>query len=125
MSDLTDYSTTDKRYIKLKDGRVAGAVEVKTATLVKYVIGSRHKLLQPPAWALDVDVLKQAESLGAKMVEIRDTESGLTYRAPIERLRQKGFYFDRGYGQQIALKLAFWEMINPNDNECHQLGFTS
>lgn len=118
------YSTTDRRYIKLKDGRVVGAVEVQTATLIKYVVGSRHKLLQPPAWALDVDVLKQAEALGAKMVEIRDTESGCSYRATIEQIKHKGFYFDRKWGLQIALKIDYWELIEHDTTISPQLRFS-
>ena len=84
--------------------------EVRGNKFVKRVKGSRHQLHSPRAWAVDVHSLGDAERLGAREVEIEDTETGAIYIASIERIRSKGFRFDRGHGQQICLPLQFWSV---------------
>lgn len=92
-------------------GRVVGQVEGRTFR--KTVRGSKHRLRRPPAWALDVASLDEAEALGARFVEIHDVESDLLYRASIADIRQWGFVLDRGHGLQIALRLEFWATKDP------------
>ena len=77
---------------------------------VKRVRASKHMLREPRGWALDSESLVAAERLGAREVEIEDTESGAIYTASFERIRNKGFRFDRGHGQQICLPLQFWSV---------------
>jgi len=99
-----DYTTPVK--VRLTDGRVVG--EVRGNTFVKRVRGSRHMLQRPRAWAVDVAVLREAEALGARAVEVVDTETNTTYRAPLERFWTRGIRVNRGYGEQVALLLADW-----------------
>ena len=75
---------------------------------VKRAKGSCHQLHSPRAWAIDCQSLAEAESLGAEAVEIEDTETGAIYTASIERIRNKGFVIDRGFGQQVCLCLQSW-----------------
>ena len=75
----------------------------------KAVSGSKHQLKKPPAWALDVTDLMAAGALEATVVRIRDTETGTNWWATIETILDKGFRFNRGHGQQIALALKHWE----------------
>ena len=89
-------------------GRIVG--KVNGFKFVKRVRASKHMLREPKGWALDLESLVAAERLGAREVEIEDTESGAIYTASFERIRSKGFRFDRGHGQQICLPLQFWSV---------------
>lgn len=88
--------------------RVVGHVE--GAVFRKVVRGSVHMLRRPPAWALDLQSLLDAEAAGATSVEVHDTETGRTYRASVETIRRHGFTFDRGHGRQIGLALDRWTL---------------
>ena len=82
--------------------------EVRGNVFVKTVIASIHFLRKPPSIGFDTDSLKQAEKAGARYVSVIDTESGKVYRAPISTIWAHGFPLNRGYGDQIALRLEFW-----------------
>jgi len=84
--------------------------KVLNGVFSKRVRGSRHFLRKPPAIALDIDTLEQALRLGATKVEVYDMESGIFYRAKIDLIFEKGFKFNRGFGDQIALCLSRWEI---------------
>jgi hypothetical protein len=101
-----DYTTSVK--VRLPDGRVVG--EVRGDVFVKRVQGSKHMLQKPRAWAVDVAVLHEAEALGARAVEVVDTETNTTYRAPLERFWTRGIRVNRGYGEQVALLLTDWQV---------------
>ncbi len=80
----------------------------------KRVAGSKHQLRVPrPAWAVDAADLDAAERVGAVVLELTDLESGTTYRASLRTLREKGRYFNRGYGAQVALDLEHWRTEQP------------
>ena len=100
-------------------GRVVG--QVRGNVFHKTVRGSVHMLRRPPAWALDLGSLLQAEKQGARSVEIRDIETGNRYRASIEQVRRHGFTLDRGYGQQIGLALDRWTLTRPGEVQAEQL----
>jgi hypothetical protein len=74
----------------------------------KTVQASKHFLHTPPAIAFDLDVIAQAREQGARIAEVRDSESGRVYRAEIARIWSKGFPVNRGHGEQIALALNEW-----------------
>jgi hypothetical protein len=88
--------------------------EVRAGVFRKTAQASRHMLRRPPAWALDIASLDEAEALGAARVRIRDTESGRLYLAPISLIRHDGFRLNRGHGQQLALGLEFWQVTAGN-----------
>ncbi|HHX43149.1 MAG TPA: hypothetical protein GX714_04070 [Chloroflexi bacterium] len=100
-------------------GKAVGRVG-RDAIFRKSVRGSRHALRKPPAWALDIDSLLEAERLGATMVEIRDCESGLRYRASVERIWRHGITIDRGHGRQVALPLSRWTVWRPGEPRAEQ-----
>lgn len=93
----------------------------------KHMQFSRHLLQKPrQSIAINVDVLDQAEELGAHSCEIHDSESGKVYRASIADIRGKGFALNRGQGPQIALPLQLWETeshpVTPTETPAaHQL----
>jgi hypothetical protein len=98
------------------NGRIVG--QVKGNAFTKTVSGSKHFLRSPKAIALDTQSVADARKAGATLVEVVDRETGLVYRASIDRLFTKGFSLDRGYGSQIALSITDW-----NTSDTRQLGF--
>jgi len=110
------HSTTGPVYAQ---GRVVG--EVRGGVFCKTVRGSAHMLRRPPAWALDLGSLLQAEKLGARWVHITDIETGNCYRATIEQIRRYGLTFDRGHGRQIGLPLDRWTVTRPGEPAAEQL----
>jgi hypothetical protein len=96
-------------------GHVEGAVFRKT------VRGSVHMLRRPPAWALDLQSLADAEAAGATAVEIHDRETGLTYWATIASIRRYGFPLNRGHGAQVGLVLERWQVRRRGEPVAEQL----
>jgi len=76
--------------------------------LRKRVRGSKHRLRVPPAWAVDEEILRQAEQDGARTVEVEDAETGIIYTAPLQEFWAKGIEIDRGFGRQLALPMGLW-----------------
>ena len=89
-------------------GRIVA--EVVDDVLYKRVRGSKHFLRRPAAICFDVAGLAFAESVGAKMVEVVDTETGRRYRASIAAVKAHGFRLERGHGEQIGLLLCQWQV---------------
>jgi hypothetical protein len=109
--------------------RVNGKVvaELRGEVLVKRVRGSMHLLHHPRrAWAIDAQVLVDAERAGARLVEIVDQETGEVFRAAVAQFHAKGFSVDRGYGAQRALALEHFntgDMTRPPAAPPVQLAF--
>ncbi|OQY87265.1 MAG: hypothetical protein B6D41_11825 [Chloroflexi bacterium UTCFX4] len=82
--------------------------EVCGETFYKNVLGSKHFLRVPRAIAFDVSSLNDAENADARFVQVTDAETSRVYRASIATIRAKGFRVARGFGEQIALALEFW-----------------
>jgi len=107
--------------VRRSDGRVVGSIEGDT--LRKRVYGSRHMLRTPRAWAVDADILTNAQKAGVRFVEVVDKESGTTYRTSLDRFFHFGFQLNRGFGLQVALPLEKWVILNPEKSGAVQLGF--
>ena len=75
---------------------------------IKEVHSTKHFLQKPRAIAFDEDSLVQAQKHGATKVKVIDLDTGIVYRVTIELIYQKGFYFNRGWGNQIGLTLDLW-----------------
>ena len=78
---------------------------------VKKVHSSRHFLKKPEAIAFDVQTIHQALSLGATRLKILDLDTGVIYTVTISLIFSNGFYFNRGYGEQIGLSLDYWQKV--------------
>lgn len=94
---------------------------VSAGVFRKDVRGSVHRLRKPPAWALDVQSLADAEGAGAVRVSLQDVDTGLYHEAEISHIRRHGFVFDRGHGRQIALPLDKWQIRRPGETQARQL----
>lgn len=99
-------------------GHIVGYVQGDA--FCKTVRASIHRLRVPPAWAVDLQSLDDAEAAGAVRVEIRDAEGGLTYTADIATIRKRGFRVNRGYGEQLALPLDAWAVTRPGEPVARQ-----
>lgn len=90
-------------------GRVVG--EVAKGTFRKSVKSSTGFLHSPPAIALSVDSLNQAESVGASVIEVKDKETGRVYACTVTHFRTYAFDLQRGgYEAQKALPLSYWNV---------------
>lgn len=103
---LHSHSTTNKQeniiYVGSKiAGKVQGDTFYKT-------VKPQHFLQRPPAIAFDVSVLDQATKAGAVKVVVTDSSTGTQYISTIEHIREAGFYFNRGYGDQVGLTFSGW-----------------
>lgn len=83
--------------------------EVIDDVFVKRIKFSKHTLRTPHAIAFDVSTLDDAERAGATIAEIHDVETGHTYTATMELIRSKGFPVRRGFGNQWALTMNYWQ----------------
>lgn len=86
--------------------RVVG--EVRGDTFHKRISASKHFLQRPPAIAFDLSTLHDAQRAGAVYVQVLDTDTPRTYAQTIDTIFQRGFQFNRGHGEQIALPLSVW-----------------
>jgi hypothetical protein len=87
-------------------GHVVG--HVSEGVFYKTMRASVHFLQKPRAICFDVASLHDAERLGARHVEVTDSETGQVYRAALGTVWAKGRPLDRGYGQQWRLDLCHW-----------------
>jgi hypothetical protein len=105
---LTTHSITEEKRPILFDGKVIGTLE--NGRFIKHVVGSRHMLRKPPAWAIDATAFDDEILPYASEVVIVDRETGTTYRLATETFAQHKFKFNRGYGNQYACLLKHFEV---------------
>lgn len=96
------------QYLRSADNRIAGALV--GGYLRKIVQGSRHMLRSPRGWAIDAHALATARAAGALGLRVEDTETGRVYLADWAALDAHGYSFNRGYGDQVALPIQYWQL---------------
>lgn len=105
------------------DGRIIGYLEGDT--FVKPVIGSKHRLLKPPAWAVDSMAFDQQIKTAATMFRVEDKETDTVYEVPVVYFDQHKGVLDRGFGRQYFLPLSRWKVdSNGNGKKPLQLAFS-
>ena len=93
-----------------KKGQLTGLVV--DGRLVKQGLDpAKHQLRYPPAWAIDSDHIDKLVELSAWGVELT-TVSGEVWLAPVSEFLLNGVKISRGEGEQIALPLAYWKVID-------------
>lgn len=110
----------NKQYVRAASGRVVGEV-LPGGIFQKHVQHSKHYLSRPGGWCWDVASLREAESLGARVVEVLDTESGRAYRTTFDVIRRRGFGVNRGFGEQRGLELRWFDAQSSADAPAEQL----
>ena len=86
---------------------------------IKSVIGSKHRLRRPSAWAIDSNVFDEQIKPNAIEIVIMDKETGKTYHCSVETFDRLKGELDRGFGRQYFLTLSHWRIEN---NGHRQLG---
>lgn len=96
--------------VHLHDGRVVGAV--RGGVFRKTVRGDKERLRVPPAWSFDAVSIQEALRLGAHSIRLKDVSSGKVYSASMDLFRRKCFRLDRNHGDQRALPLEYWTVVD-------------
>jgi len=97
----------DRRPLYSPEGKVCAVIV--GGVLKKAVEGSKHFLRQPPAIALDLGAVQAAEADGVSLVVVIDRETSAVYQTTITELHERGFCLNRGFGEQIAMRLDRWQ----------------
>ena len=100
-------STREKRLAKVGD-KVVGCLEGNKFT--KSVMGSKHKLRCPQAWAIDAEAFDSDIRPNATQIVVIDRETGLEYSCSVETFDRLKGELDRGFGRQYFLTLNHWHV---------------
>jgi hypothetical protein len=96
-------------YTEIKDGSTVIGEVNNGDTFQKRLRSSRHFLRRPPAIALSLNSLSQAEKAGALFIKILDLDSDRVFWTTIAHIREKGFPIQHGrFEPQLALRLKEW-----------------
>jgi hypothetical protein len=99
-------------------GRLVG--EVTNGTFTKKISGSRHILRKPPAIALSVESLQEAERVGARDIQITDIDLGCVYACTLQHFKSHAFSLQRGgFEPQLALPLELFDVSAPLEITSH------
>jgi len=93
-----------RSWVKIK-GRAIGWIE--GLIFYKSVIGSKHMLMFPPAWAIQAQAWEQVQHV-VHAIEVHDRETGITYRISAADFEQFKVEIDRGWGRQYYVELEHW-----------------
>jgi hypothetical protein len=86
---MLDVNCNKNRELVKVGNRVVGCIEGNKFT--KSVIGSKHRLRRPPAWAIDAEAFDGEVKPNAAEIVVIDKESGLEYHCTVEAFdRLKG-----------------------------------
>lgn len=87
-------------------------------TVSKEISGSKHIMRNPHAIFFDIQSLREAESLGAKIITVTDKETGDVYTATLPLVWQKAIYKNYGYGEQVGLAVNSFTVTHKG-NDTH------
>lgn len=91
------------------DGKIVGRIQGKIATKE---VKSKHQLLYPPSWCMDVVSIRQCQLAGVEMVLIYNKETDVTYSISLDNFLKYGVVFNRGYNNQFRVDLDKWVVSN-------------
>ena len=100
-------------HIRSNDGKVIGEYDSIDKVFFKKVRGSAHMLREPLAWAIDSVVVDTLDNLDCEEIQVTDRENGKEYVVEFATFQEKAIIVDRGYGEQKALPLNYWTVIQP------------
>jgi hypothetical protein len=92
--------------VKLPGGKIVGCLVGDT--FVKVVCGSRHKLKNPEAWAIDAEAFDQQIKPLAKHIRVEDRETGTIWEISVSDFDRYKGVLNRGFGRQYFLRLNRW-----------------
>lgn len=100
--------------VKTKDNKTIGFLE--NGCFLKPVVGSKHQLREPPAWAIDADAFDEWVKPNAREIIVTDTEAKVRYRVSVATFDELKHEMNRGFGRQYFLVLAHWAKEKYNGN---------
>jgi len=100
------YCNTNRRFVKVGNKTIGYLTGNR---FIKPVVGSRHKLKYPPAWAIDAEAFDNEVKPNATEIVIQDRETGIDYHAPVSTFDRLKGELNRGWGRQYFLTLNHWE----------------
>ncbi len=104
---MVNHSTSQRRPVRAY-GAVIGYIEGDR--FIKHVVGSKHRLKVPPAWAIDADAFDNIIRGAVAELVILDTEDGSRYAIPVPDFDRLKRGMDRGHGRQYFVTLAHWRV---------------
>ena len=93
--------------VKVGNKRVG---EIVSKSFIKRVIGSKHMLKAPRAWAIDAGVFENVIKPNCSEIIIKDAESGWIYQVSMEVFDAFKGTLDRGFGKQYFLTIGYWQL---------------
>ncbi len=105
MASVYSTTKTEKKTVMV-EGKVIG--QIQGDKFVKPVVGSKHRLRCPPAWAIDARAFDEQIKPSASMIIIEDRETQQHYHASVATFDKLKGEFDRGFGRQYYLTLTHW-----------------
>ena len=118
-SNCTTQHPTVKTPVKVQ-GKVIGYL--KGHVFFKSVMGSKHRLRRPPAWALDAETFDEEIKPNATEFIVIDKETGLEYHCLVGNFDRLKGELDRGFGRQYFLTLGHWEGRNNGHRQLNLWG---
>ena len=100
-------STKEKRLVKVGN-KIVGCLEDNR--FVKSVVGSKHKLRCPPAWAIDAEAFDTEVKPNATEITVIDKETSREYRCSVKTFDRLKGELDRGFGRQYFLPINHWRI---------------
>jgi len=105
---LNAYCNTEKKQSVKVGDKIVGYLE--GGKFIKQVVGSKHRLRLPPAWAIDAEAFEGEIKPNARGIVVIDRETGMEYHASVETFDKFKGELDRGFGRQYYLPLSYWEV---------------
>lgn len=96
------YSPRNDRQKKV--GELIGSV------FVKRVDSRKHKFKKADAYAIDTAIIENLRDKGCDEVEVRETDTGCRWNAPLSEFQEHGFEKDFGHGKQTFLARRYWKV---------------
>ena len=94
--------------VRNKQGRMVGYID--NHIFFKDVIGSKHMLRKPAAWAIDADIFDKAIAPLCYSIHIIDKETSKIYKCGVKTFRENKQSLDRKFGKQYFLELVYWNI---------------
>lgn len=86
--------------------RTIGRIEGNT--LIKTVKRSKHFHRKTRSWGIQLAAVPQLEAMGVTQIRLNIKDTGEALTAPLQTLKNKGFVYDFGHGEQIFLPEKYW-----------------
>lgn len=109
---LNSNCSTNRKVVKIEN-KIIGCLEGNK--FIKSVLGSKHQLKYPPAWAIDSNAFDTEIKPNATAMVVIDKEKDIKYFVSTDSFDRLKGTLDRGFGRQYFLTLNYWQ-VEENGN---------